>query len=176
MRYVSIPILPSGSARVGLGLVSLFVAAALWGPDRSPAQNYSAGLGGPLKPSNALAEQAGLVKAQSSTSASRRARARRATGLRATTGCNSKREPFVRFHWVPARRRGLAQRVDYTEFFRGLSNRSFHKSRKLGPRKRRWSTTKIETGLDYSWRVMTRRAHRWVSSKVRPFDGPVCVD
>ena len=100
---------------------------------------------------------------------------RRATRLRATTGCNSKREPFVTFRWIPARLRGRAQRVDYTEFFGGFSSGKFHMSRKLAPGKRRWRTGKIETGFDYEWRVMTRRAHRWVRSAVRSFDGPVCL-
>jgi hypothetical protein len=173
MRYVRSPIPRPGSARIGLELVSLLVATALamtWGSDRSPAKDHSGAL-----PSNALAEQSRGLKSQSSVAASRRARSRRATSLRATTGCNSKREPFVRFRWIPARKRGRAQRVDYTEFFRGLSSRQFHKSRKLAPRKQRWRTGRIETGLDYDWRVMTRRAHRWVSSGVHTFDAPVCV-
>jgi hypothetical protein len=167
MRNVRSPIPRPGSARIGLGLVSLLVATALvatWGSDRSPAKNHSGALSGSRD-----------MKAQSSATGSRRTRSRHATRLRATTGCNSKREPFVRFRWIPARKRGRAQRVDYTEFFRGLSSRQFHKSRKLAPRKRRWRTGRIETGLDYDWRVMTRRAHRWVSSGVHSFDAPVCV-
>lgn len=178
MEHVRSPMPPSRSARVGLGLITLVVAAALvatWAPDRSPAEGSSGALGGHPDPSNALAHQAQLVKGRSSATASRRARRRRATRLRARTGCNSKREPFVAFRWTPARKRGRAQRVDYTEFFRGLSTRSFHRSRKLVPGKRRWRTGKIESGLDYDWRVMTRRADRWVSSAVRSFDGPVCV-
>jgi hypothetical protein len=178
MRHVRSPIPRPGSARIGLGLVSLVVATALtatWGLDRSPAKDHSGGLSGQPKPPDTLAEQSGDVKSQSSAQASRRARSRRATSLRATTGCNSKREPFVRFRWIPARKRGRTQRVDFTEFFRGLSSRQFHKSPKLAPRTRRWRTGRIETGLDYDWRVMTRRAHRWVSSAVQSFDAPVCV-
>jgi hypothetical protein len=102
-------------------------------------------------------------------------RSRRATKLRATPGCTKEREPLVRFRWVPARPRGRAQRVDCTEYFRGFSTRQFHKGRKLASGKRRWRTTKIETGLDYSWRVLTRRGDRWVSSKIRSFDGPLCL-
>jgi hypothetical protein len=174
MEHVRSPVPPCGSARIGLGLVTLVVAAALmatWGPGRSPARDTS----GQPKSSTAVAHQARDAKGRPSATASGRARSRRASGLRATTGCNSKREPFVAFRWTPARKRGRAQRVDYTEFFRGLSGRQFHKSRKLAPGKRRWRTGRIETGLDYDWRVMTRRAHRWVSSGVRSFDAPVCV-
>ena len=80
------------------------------------------------------------------------------------------------FRWIPARNRGRAQRVDYTEFFRGFASGRFHKSRKLAAGKRRWRTANIKTGFDYSWRVMTRRGDRWVRSRIGGFDGPVCVD
>ena len=145
-------------------MVSLLVGAALLAAGasgRSAARDHSEAFSAPLKASTALVE---------------RARSRRATRLRATTGCNAEHEPFVRFRWTPARKRGRAQRVEYSEFFRGFSSHTYHKSRKLGPRKRRWRTANIETGLDYSWRVMTRRADRWVSSNVRSFDGPLCLD
>jgi hypothetical protein len=153
--------------------VSVLVGAALLAvgePDRSAAKDHSEAFSAPPNASMAL------VESRSSATASRRAQSRRATRLRATPGCNSKREPFVRFRWTPARKRGRAQRVEYTEYFRGFSSHTFHKSRELAPSKRRWRTANIETGLDYSWRVMTRRADRWVSSKVRSFDGPLCLD
>jgi hypothetical protein len=173
MRHVRRPISPSRFVRIGLGVISLLVGAALlatgeW--DRSAAQGQSEAFSGAPEASTAL------VKSHLSATASTRARARRATRLRAITGCISKRNPFVRVRWIPARKRGRAQRVEYTEFFRGFSSHKFHKSRKLAPRTRRWRTANIETGLDYNWRVMTRRAHRWVSSKVRSFDGPLCLD
>jgi hypothetical protein len=82
----------------------------------------------------------------------------------------------VTFRWSPARIRGRAQRVEYTEFFGGFSSGKFHRSRKLPRGKRRWRTAKIEPGFDYEWRVRTRRAHRWVSSAVRSFDGPICLE
>jgi hypothetical protein len=141
--------------------------------DGPAAQDHSQAPSAQAQPSKADAEQSGGVNSQSP--APRRARSSRATRLRATTGCNSAREPFVRFRWIPARNRGRAQRVDYTEFFGGFSGGEFHKSRNLAPGKRRWRTANIETGLDYSWRVVTRRAHRWVSSRVGSFDGKVCV-
>jgi hypothetical protein len=145
-------------------VVSLLVGAALLAAgasDPSAAQDHSEAFGAPPTASTAVVE---------------RARSRHATRLRATPGCNAEHEPFVRFRWIPARKRGRAQRVEYSEFFRGFSSHTFHKSRKVGPRKRRWTTANIETGLDYSWRVMTRRADRWASSKVRSFDGPLCLD
>lgn len=178
MRHLPGSIPPSGSARPRRGLLSLLAAATLlatFGSVQSSAEDYSQARGAPSKPSNALAQQSADVQSHASHTASKRAGSRRATRLRATTGCNSKREPFVTFRWIPARLRGRAQRVDYTEFFGGFSSGKFHKSRKLAPGKRRWRTGKIETGFDYEWRVMTRRADRWVRSAVRSFDGPVCV-
>jgi hypothetical protein len=179
MRHLPGSIPPSGSARPRRGLLSVLAAATLlatFGSARSSAEGYSQARGAPSKPSNALAQQSADVQFQASPKASKRAGSRRATRLRATTGCNSKREPFVTFRWIPARLRGRAQRVDYTEFFAGFSGGKFHKSRKLAPGTRRWRTGKIETGFDYDWRVMTRHAHRWVRSAVGSFDGPVCVD
>jgi hypothetical protein len=172
MRDVPRPISPARFARIGLGVVSLLVGAALLAAgesDRSSAQDHSEAFSAATEASTAL------LKSPSSATASSRARSRRATRLRAIPGCNSKRDPFVRVRWIPARKRGRAQRVEYTEFFRGFASHNFHKSRKLGPRRRRWRTANIETGVDYNWRVMTRRAHRWVSSKVRSFDGPLCL-
>lgn len=178
MRHLPGSIPPSGSARPGRGLLSLLAAATLlatFGSVRSSAEDYSQARGAPSTPSTALAQQSAGVQSHASHTASKRAGSRRATKLRATTGCNSKREPFVTFRWIPARLRGRAQRVDYTEFFRGFFSGKFHKSGKLAPGNRRWTTGKIETGFDYEWRVMTRRAHRWVWSAVRSFDGPVCL-
>ncbi len=152
-----------------VGLVAAVALIAAYGSSGSPAANYAQVRSTQPEPSKTLAEQ-------SKSSASRRARKLRATKLRARTGCNSRRQPFVKFRWSPARKRGRAQRVDYTEFFGGFSSHKFHKSRKLSPGKRRWRTGNIETGFDYKWRVMTRRAHRWVSSARHSFDGPVCVD
>lgn len=169
---------PSGSARFRRGLLSLLAVATLlatFGSVRSSAEDYSQARETLSKPSNALAPQSADVQSHASRTASKLAGSRRATRLRATTGCNSKREPFVTFRWIPARPRGRAQRVDYTEFFGGFSGGKFHKGRKLAPGKRRWGTGKIVTGFDYEWRVMTLRADRWVRSAVRSFDGPVCV-
>ena len=163
---------PRESARFAARPVICLVAAAILvtgASDRSVARDHSDALNAQ---STALTKQA----AWASSPASRRARARRATNLHATTGCNAEHEPFVKFRWTAARKRGRAQRVQYTEFFHGFTTGDFHKSRKLKPGKRRWRTARIHTGLDYSWRVMTRRADRWVSSKVRPFDGPLCPD
>jgi hypothetical protein len=172
MKHVPRSRPPREPSRFLARAVICLVAAALlvtWVSDRSAARDHSDVL-------NAQSTALTPLVARSSSSASRRARTRRATKLRATTGCTEDHEPFVKFRWRPARKRGRAQRVQYTEFFHGFTSRDFHASRKLKPGKRRWRTAKIETGLDYSWRVMTRRAHRWVGSKVRPFDGPLCID
>jgi hypothetical protein len=153
-----------------LSVLAAAVLLAAGGSDASPAHDYSQA-GAQLS----LLEQSKDVKSQLSDSASKAAGLRRATRIRARPGCTLDREPFVRFRWSPARDRGRAQRVDYTEFFRGFRAGKYHKSRKLAPGKRRWRTRKIETGLDYNWRVMTRRTRRWVRSPVRSFDAPVCV-
>jgi hypothetical protein len=153
--------------RIARGL-GLLIGAGVIATHVSAAPGYPVATGARAKPS-------GVLETQSSATASSRARSRRATKLRATTGCTSTRKPYVTFRWIPARNRGRAQRVDYTEFFAGFSSGTFHKSRKLAPGKRRWRTTNIKTGFDYSWRVMTRRGDRWVRSRIRGFDGPVCI-
>jgi len=168
--------------------VSLLAAAALFAAcqsDASPAEGGAQDASPPKrhaqidrprpKSSKPSANRSADVKSPTADPAAKGRPAARARNLRARTGCNADREPIVRFRWSPAPDGGPAQRVDYTEFFAGLSGGDFHRSPRLSGQENRWRTGNIETGIHYEWRVMTRHGRRWVTSAVRSFDGPVCI-
>src|SRR5215216_274512 len=105
------PLRPARPARGVLGLLVGAAVIATSGSHVSAALGYSDATSARAAPFEAeVVALVGTVEAQSSATESRRARSRRATNLRATTGCTSERQPYVTFRWIPARNRGRAQR------------------------------------------------------------------
>jgi hypothetical protein len=127
------------------------------------------------QPSRSQADAERSKERSGSPGAASQSNSKKAHRLRAGSGCDSDQKPFVRFRWSPAADRGQAQRVDYTEFFDGLSSGNFDKSPKLPGDKGRWRTAKVESGVHYEWRVTTLRAGRLVRSAIASFDGAVCL-
>jgi hypothetical protein len=77
--------------------------------------------------------------------------------------------------WVVARPPGSAQQVALTMYREGFEKGKFEMSRQLPPDQTSLQWEKLQPGIYYHWRVLTRQGKEWVASETSSFQAPICV-